>query len=106
MIKPQQETLHDIMNEINAKLKEFKALLLDASKSEKPSSIMFMYSPSEWEQISITLMHYDYAMKKFPKGRPEDELIEWAKNHSALFAYIRDMVSSWYDRIDKKAEIA
>ena len=104
MNEPRQMTITELSKEISRKLSEFVRLLKDAStaKSDKDlNSIMFMYSPEEWEQIAITIKHYDYAMKMWKECKTSEQQLEWCETYWALLGYIRDMVASWYDRIDK-----
>lgn len=104
MIKPTKININDLITEINAKLGEFRSILVEASKAkseEELPSIILMYSPEEWEQISITIQHYNYAMEKWHLLKTDTEKREWCEENAKLFAYIRDMVASWHARIEK-----
>ena len=111
MIRPHQVNLFDIIDEINEKLSTFRSVMNQASKAESEKdlqSIVFLYSPEEWEQIAITIMHYQFFWNEYHKlKQSEEELRKFANENASFLGYARDMVASWYSRIEgnnKKAE--
>lgn len=92
----------ELINEINAKLKRMHEILHDATQvksEEELTNEMLTFSPEEWEQIAITIKHYQMAMAKLRSIKEPDEARRWFAENATFLGYLRDMVCAWESRL-------
>lgn len=106
--KTYEMNVHDLLKEINEKLSRFQRIILDNrnKKDEKSMSAeMLMYTPEEWETISLTIIHYQLFMQSVrEKNGNEEELKSFLVSNVRFLGYLRDIVSSLYSRLPQTGE--
>lgn len=100
----------DCIDEINFKLSRLRDVLIGASNIKKEEDVtedMMTFSPAEWENIAISIQHYQMAMnelKRYKRLGDDREIDDWFDRHTPFLGYLRDMVCAWYDRLPPRSE--
>ena len=91
-----------LLEEISEKLERFHILLYRASQTNDPTSEipeLLAFSPEEWEQIAISIKHYQIHIKELKRATDQESFEEWFYKNGSMLGYLRDMVFSWYSRL-------
>lgn len=101
--------LIDCIKEINLKIGRLASILRDAPKKPDDDNIIediLTFTPEEWNTIDLIIKHYSLSMRKLndAKAKGHDAITEWVTENLSLMGCIRDMVSSWYDRLHERSD--
>lgn len=94
-----------LLEEISEKLERFHILLYRASQIDKNNDPtkeipeLLAFSPEEWEQIAISIKHYQIHIKELKRATDQESFEEWFYQNGSMLGYLRDMVCAWYSRL-------
>lgn len=107
-IKANVTTISEVLEDIDRAVNTFMALMrrTNPAKPEETPDEVLMFSPDEWEIITIALLYNQTATREFArlKGGKEEE--EYLRNNSKFLSFLRDVLCKMESRLDQEVMTA
>lgn len=102
MIKQHAVNATEAINEINDKLKTFYDILENSKNDDAYiRSIIMSFSPFEWEQIAVTIAHYQRFKRKLKTLKEDKDILNYLRENACFIGYMIDIVNMYYARLPK-----
>lgn len=104
--KPKQIEINELVDVVIFKLGHLRDLLVDMAKNGEASTEdkwneVVMFSPDEWEDIALTIQHFNHFMKEVNKLEDQNDIDDYYDKNKSMLSLVHDLSCHWYSRIEE-----